>query len=290
MKSILIIFAILIAYIQQMAPAPLLSILRESFYIGNNDALLYLSVSIIYPMIIISSLIGSRIEQKKGTVILFQWTLFFLAFGILLNYVAVSYCIFLLGRAVLGIGFGLGIPFIGSAIMKWYTPKQRELMNTVNGLFPFFGTVMSYSLIIPLYGFFDNSWKNALGIWGFGIVVVGILWVFLTKKSMIAGDVINEGKAEKYQIKEKSVYLNLWRRREIKLLCASFGCDYFLLFLYQCCSAYPIIGKRADDRSCGRFGGCSRFSCCWNSGMRIRWCCDNCYRETKTDYGLGTDH
>lgn len=95
----LIIIGILISYVDQMSPAPLLDILKDSFNIVNNDALLNLSVSIIFPFIIIASIVGGIIEQKIGTSNLYTWTLIFVAIGTLINYVASTYTIFLLGRA-----------------------------------------------------------------------------------------------------------------------------------------------------------------------------------------------
>ena len=222
--SVLIIIGIWIAYVQQMAPSPLLVTLRDHFNIVNNDALLNLSVSIIFPMIIIASILGGMIEHKIGTRNLFVWTMLFVGIGVLINYVAVNYTIFLIGRALFGIGFGLGIPFIGSAIMKWYTPKQREMMNTINGLFPFVGTVVSFGLMVPLYNYFGNSWKQAMGIWGIGIVIVGLLWVLLVKED----DIVVQTTDDTPEVQEKNIYRNLWKRRDIKLLCITFVCDFFV--------------------------------------------------------------
>lgn len=221
--NLLIIIGLLISYLEQMAPAPLLGTLRDYFNIGNNDALLNLSISIMYPPIIAASIVGGVIEQKVGTKNLFTLSMLFVAIGVLINYVSVNYTIYLAGRLLYGIGFGLGIPFIGSAIMKWYTPKQREVMNTINGLFPFVGTVMSFGLLVPIYMLFNKSWKNAIGIWGFVIVIILVLWiiVFYEKKT---NTVKKKAVKEEY---EKNMYINLWKRRNIKLLCITFVCDFF---------------------------------------------------------------
>lgn len=221
--TILLIVSIAIAYIYQMAPSPLLGILRESFQLGKNDALLNLSVSIVFPMTIIASIVGGKVEQKIGTRRLFRWTLFFLSIGILINYIAANYHLFLMGRIVFGVGFGLGIPFIGSAIMKWYNPRQREVMNTINGLFPFLGTVISFSLMIPLYHLLGNSWKQSMGMWGIVVALLALIWVLFIKEK----DVPQEFMEETGISGEKHLYLNLWKRQDIKMLCLIFGCDFF---------------------------------------------------------------
>ena len=140
--------AIGVGYILQMAPSPILGVLREGYGLGGNDALLNLCVSVIYPMTIAASLLGGRLEGRWGTRRLFTWALAFLAGGTLLNFAAVNYALFLAGRVLFSVGFGLAIPFIGSAIMNWYGEKGRARMNTLNGMFPFIGTVISFALIL----------------------------------------------------------------------------------------------------------------------------------------------
>lgn len=221
--SLMIIIGIWISYVQQMAPAPLLGYLKDYYHIVNNDALLNLSVSIIFPMVIFASILGGRIEQRIGTGNLFVGSMLFVSIGVLMNYIAVNYAIFLFGRALFGIGFGLGIPFIGSAIMKWYTPKQREIMNTINGLFPFVGTVVSFSLLIPLYTLLKGSWQNAMGIWGIAILVIIILWLLIFDEKKIGVRLEDASQVSS----EKNLYLNLWKRRSIRLLCIAFVCDFF---------------------------------------------------------------
>lgn len=218
LMTALIIIGIGIAYIYQMSPSPILGILKEEFGI-QSDALLNLSVSIIYPMIIVASIGGGYIGQKIGNRNLYILTLAFLGFGMVMNYFCQGFIGFLVARAFYGIGFGLGIPFIGAAIMNWYTPEQQVKMNTVNGLFPFAGAMIAFSLVAPLYKIFNYSWKSALGIWGVGIIAIIVLWTLLIKspEGKFAGDSAHEV--------EKGLYRNLWRRRSIKLLCLIFICD-----------------------------------------------------------------
>ncbi len=164
--TFLVVASIAIAYVHQMSPSPILLTLRDWYQLGNNDALLNLAVSIVYPFTIIASILGGMIIPKIGTRRLFVLTLIFLVIGILFNYIAVNYTVFLIGRIIFGIGFGLGIPFIGSAIMNWYNEKNRQVMNTINGLYPFIGTVICFSSMAALAKLLGNSWQQAMGSWG----------------------------------------------------------------------------------------------------------------------------
>jgi len=223
----LILLGIWILYVQQVSPAPLLGILAEHFGIANNDMLLNMSVSIIFPAIIVASLVGAAIEHRLGLRRLFTVALGFAVVGMLTNYVASSYWVFLLGRFLYGVGFGLAIPFIGSAIMKWYEPHQREGMNTANGLFPFFGAVTGYALMVPIYVLLGSSWRNALGAWGIVLAAVMIAWVTMARDPGLARDVEPETEG----LPERGTFFALLRRRSIRLLSVTFICD-FLCYSY----------------------------------------------------------
>ncbi len=226
--TILLILGILTAYFLQMAPSPYLSILRIDLGVGDNDALLNLAVSAIYPPLIAASLLGGLLEQRWGLRNLFGVTLGLFACGMWLNYIADSFVLFILGRILFGLGFGLSIPFIGSAIMHFYTPKQRGALNTLNGLFPFLGSFLCFMLMIPLYRLFGQSWQNSLGIWGFFFAVILLLWYGLLRhRDLQQMDTLSAANTAS-TAKEKGIYRNLLTRREILLLTIIFMCDFFV--------------------------------------------------------------
>ena len=215
--------AIGIGYIQQMAPSPILHVLREVYSLEGSDALLNLCVSVIYPMTIAASLWGSRLESRIGVRRLFTWAQCFLTLGVGMNLVAGNYFLFLTGRVLFSVGFGLAIPYIGSAIMNWYGPKGRDRMNTLNGMFPFLGTVISFSTLLPLTERL-GSFRLALGLWGVALAVLLALWLLLVRTT---GD-------EASPPEERGVYRALWRNRDIRLLCAVFVLDFF-------CYSYLVV-------------------------------------------------
>ena len=227
LMTALAVISIGISYILQMAPSPILSVLREGYQLGGNDALLNLCVSIIYPMTIAASLLGGRMESRMGTRRLFTWAQVFLAAGTLLNFAAVNYFLFLAGRVLFSVGFGLAIPFIGSAIMNWYGEKGRARMNTLNGMFPFIGTVISFSCMLPLTVRLGGSWKASMGIWGTAILVLLALWVLLVRETDVPAPTADaQG--------ESGVYGLLLRHPDIRILCEVFVLDFF-------CYSYIVV-------------------------------------------------
>lgn len=226
LATALTVLAIGVGYILQMSPSPILGVLREGYGLGGNDALLNLCVSVIYPMTIAASLLGGRLESRLGIRRLFTWALIFLTGGTLLNFAAVNYPLFLAGRVLFSVGFGLAIPFIGSAIMNWYGEKGRARMNTLNGMFPFIGTVVSFALMLPLTERLGGSWKASLGIWGLPLLGVLVLWTLLVREEDLP--------APPPEAEEQGVYRLLLRHRDIRLLCEIFVLDFF-------CYSYIVV-------------------------------------------------
>lgn len=220
--TILVISGIFVSYILQMAPSPILTILRDEFQLYGRDSWLNLSVSIICPVLIIFSMAGGMVTKKLGLKGLYIIALAFMSGGTILNYIVGTYVGFLVGRLIFGIGFGLGIPFIGSIIMNCYQGKKQDTMNTVNAILPFVGTLISFGLLVPLYQLFNNSWRTALGIWGFFLLIIMLIWI-----CFVDADSMAVPKAQTEKEPRGNIYWNLLKQREIRLLCAIFSCDYF---------------------------------------------------------------
>ena len=218
----LVIVGIMISYILQMGPSALLLTLRAEFALYGRDAQLNMCVSIIFPFLILGSITGGYLEQRIGTRRLFSLTMAFLTLGLVGNFWVRGYVSFLIFRSLFGLGFGLGVPFIGSAIMKWYTPAQRDSMTTLNGLFPFVATLIAFCSLLPLSRLFGGSWRAALGSWGVVSGAVLALWFFTapepntSPESLIPDDCPDTG-----------LYAGLLKRKPILYLTFIFVCDFF---------------------------------------------------------------
>jgi CP family cyanate transporter-like MFS transporter len=215
----LIILGIFFMYIAQMHPSAVLTQIMND--LGINMAQGGFGISVIFIPIIIFAMIGPFIQQKIGLKNMYVLTLIIGGVGIMLYLLADSYAMLLTGRVLYGIGFGLGTPFIGAAIMYWYTPKQQETMNTINALFPYFANVLVYGTTIPMMEMFNGSWRMALAIWGIFCVVVLTFWLGMVKdEGPISAEIAGEVSSD------KNVYLNLLKRKEIVILIIAFVCDF----------------------------------------------------------------
>ncbi len=119
LMTALIISGIMISYIMQMGPSPLLILLRDEFLLYGNDTTLNLCVSVIFPFLILGGILGGYFDQRLGTSKLYILAMVLLTIGIIGNYWAIDVTLFLIFRAVFGLGFGLGVPFIGDVLGGW---------------------------------------------------------------------------------------------------------------------------------------------------------------------------
>jgi len=105
--------------------------------------------------------------------------------------------------------------------MRWFRPEHRELMDTVNSMFPFFGTTICFLLVLPLSELFSGNWRIGLGAWGIPLILILLLWLRVEPPAAPA----------EAQQKETGLFRNLLRRKEILLICVTFVCDF-------CCYSY----------------------------------------------------
>lgn len=217
--TLLVLAGLFTAYLAQFQPAPVLTLIMDDLKVDMSQA--GLGISIIFPVTIVFSLIGGYLLQSLGIKKLYLMTLIITGIGVLGNYFATSYTLFLAARIIYGIGFGLSIPFLGAAIMAWYKPKQREYMNTIMAMYPFITNFAVFGLTMPIYGALGNSWRAALGVWGILTIVVAVVWAFFSRKHVFP----QEAGEEEGQ-KEDHLYRNLIKRKEVLILCITFICDF----------------------------------------------------------------
>lgn len=221
MATICIVLGILFCYSVQQAPAPILLEVRDHYQIMNNDMLLNMAVSSVYLTIIIGCLTGAKVEAKVGTYKLFSISMVLAVVGSFLTLAAVNYPVLLIARLIYGLGMGFSVQFIGSAIMKYYEPLAREKMNTLNGMFPFLGTVITFFLASPLSKLL-GGFKSSIAVWGLPILLALLLWILTVKEKNLPD--MTAGEAE--EALPKNVYGSLLKRKPILLLCITFVCDF----------------------------------------------------------------
>lgn len=241
--TVLLIVGVTIAYAHNTTPAPFLETLFTFYKIDpvTGAVLLNLTMSIIYPGIIIGSLWGTSLVERIGTRKLYLLALILVAAGILLTFVSGSekFALYLVSRVLYGFGFGFTIPAIGAAIMTWYKPKARNFMTTFNAICPFIGAIACYSIfpIVALWygkGNMLSGWQFGAGFTGFIVLAVLIVWILAVRKDV---DLINVSKTETLvpgntdDEKQKGVFNWLLKIKEVRLIMILFACD-FLMYAY----------------------------------------------------------
>lgn len=225
-SKLLLTFTIILGvgtlYIMLMSPSPLLLIIGRHFSI-TDDVTLNMVVNIFFLFTVLGCIVGGKIQGRTGLRRLYSLALWCgIAGSVILAISGISYWLVLLGRAFTGLGYGFAVPFIGAAIMRWYDPLAREQMDTVNGLFPFIGTLICFFLAIPLSSLFGGSWELSLAFWGIPEAAALALWAKGIDFDALQS--YDEGGSD--EAPEKGIYRGLLKRREIKLLLLACACDY----------------------------------------------------------------
>lgn len=218
--TIVIILGILSLYIMQMGPSPILGYIRKDLNL-ENEVLANMVVNIVFFFIVVGCLCGGYLEKKMGTKNLYSLALFLGGVGVVSHLLcAHNYVLLLAGRSIFGFGFGLAVPFIGSAIMKWYDAEEREKMDTVNAMFPFVGTAIGFIFMVPVCNLFKGHWEYSLAIWCLPMFLCLIVWAFYIKDRDFKN--FEEEKEED----DENIYRDILRRKDLRLLGYTFICDF----------------------------------------------------------------
>ncbi|MGI5891852.1 MAG: MFS transporter [Bacillota bacterium] len=236
LMAALIVIGLLISYSHNSSPAPFMASIFEYFAMNptTDQALANLSMSLFLLITIPATFIGTGLEQKIGTRNLFTIAMLLNTAGILIVFLSpAGYGMYLVGRAIYGFGFGLAIPALGSAIMRWYRPKSRRIMTTLNGMFPLFGALISFTLFPAIAQSADN-WIFGHGFSGFITLAVLIIWLVAVRKDVDNIDIATE--EEKYlgivQTEEK-INVVKWAlgTNQVRCILIAFICD-FTMYMY----------------------------------------------------------
>jgi MFS family permease len=255
--AVLIFFGLLMGFSHNSSPAPFIASMIEYFNLDpvTDQYLINLSLSIMFATTIPAALIGTWFEQKIGTRRLFSLAMLFVSAGILIVFMSsAGYGVYLSGRLVYGFGFGLMLPTMGSAAMKWFRPGGRRIMTTLNGLLPLLGAVLSFTLF-PMAGSaygggegFSTGWIFGHGFSGFIAAAVLIVWIFSVRKGIDSIDIAAEeekersageakggrsGMAAKGAPEASGGNVLLWNMKtnQIRCLTVCFSCE-FMMYMY----------------------------------------------------------
>lgn len=238
LATIAIIIGTIIFRVNEVAPGALLPVWQGE--LNMDMGLAGGAVSTIYLVCALFCIVGGSLDKKIGLKNFYGLILLLTGAGALCSFVSTSTYIFLAGRILFAIGLGLSLPFFAAAVMKWYSLRGQEYMNSANALFPYAGMTIGYFFLVPIFES-TGSWRFALGIWGVGIIAVLLVWMILFKEpaeylamNKMAGETI-----------EKGVYADVIKRKEVLLLCVAFGGN-FISFIVVAVFLPAFLGTIGD--------------------------------------------
>src|SRR5712671_6356131 len=133
--------------------------------------------------IMICQVLGSVLVDRAGPKLgLFSGVaLLGIGAAILLGVHSLTFLIF--GRVVQGIGIGISYPVMGALIMASFSKREQPYINTVFAAVTFSGVGASMLITTALFRWFSDSWRYALGTYGFGILATALVWLVVGRKS-----------------------------------------------------------------------------------------------------------
>lgn len=197
--------------------SPLLTIIMSDLNLSLSQGGLVSSAVCL--LVALFSILGGLVVDRIGVKRTFMYGLGFMAFGAVSSYIVNSYISLFASRVLIGIGFGLCLPVSGVIIMMWFSAKERPYINTINSALPYAATVITFSLTIPLYIWFNHSWRLVISSWGIFLALIAVIWGLWGKERQVVK--LPDWEA----IAEPNLYRTVWKNREVRLLSMAEACD-----------------------------------------------------------------
>lgn len=237
LRTGLLIAGLILIYVLIIGPSPVLSYIAEEYRLLDNNAALVLTVSIVYPISALAALLGGALLPRIGLTRMYRLVLELIMISGAVLLAWNSYGGLMLCRVLYAMAYGLSIPFIGSAIMAWYAPSQREVMDTLNGLFPWIGALLCFLLSSPLMALFRGSWQWSIAVWSIFALPVLLLW-FLVPKDRPA-PMQHEADAAAAGESGFGIYIRLIKRKEILACVLTYVFDFSFYAYFS--AVYPLF-------------------------------------------------
>lgn len=124
--------------------------------------------------------IGSAVSDRIGAVKTAKVGITCLFIGVLIQSIAPSIGVFILGRAISGLGQGLGTVNASPLVSAWFDGKERSFALTFNSMASMIAIALTVAIIHPLSAAV-GGWQRAYMVYaGFTLIFV-ILWMLFGK-------------------------------------------------------------------------------------------------------------
>lgn len=129
--------------------------------------------------------------------------------GNALCWIASSYPVLLIGRALVGVGFGIKGSMVAAVVIAWFTGKEIAAMFTANSIGCQVMMLLSYNITVPMYQAFGGSWQKIFMVCTIASVVLLVAWIVFGK------DLESEKNREKANpfagLKQAFASVDLWK-------------------------------------------------------------------------------
>ena len=210
----------LLAMIPYLGPAVILQDLMKELSIPGT-ALGYV-ISIFLIMCGICMFFGSYIQEKIGYLNTYHLGNISITAGLLITAIAPNFLIFMVGRGLAGLGFGL----ISAAAMPiraiWFKDKVYTMSNSLNQIMSCIGVSLAYVLMATLMAQ-AGTWRNVMIIYTIAFAVYTVACYFIIKYPQDVGTALKQKREAIKSGKMAKTQFNLGRPFRYK--------DYWLILL-----------------------------------------------------------
>jgi predicted MFS family arabinose efflux permease len=139
--------------------------------------------------------------------------------GDLLSIIALSYFVLMIGRVLLGVGFGLLRTLEGAVTIVWFPSKEQPFINTFNSIIATLGQTAAFAITIPFLKMVGN-WHTIYIYTGIAVSVVFVIWLILGKDSPVAVSTLPAADTEAPLPNKKKEHglATAWKMKEVRLM------------------------------------------------------------------------
>ena len=127
----------------------------------------------------LGSLLVDRAGPKLG--LFYGVALAGIGAAILLGVHSLGFLVF--ARVLQGAGIGICYPVMGALIMACFSKREQPYINTIFAAVTFLGIGAGMLVTTTLFRWFSDSWRHALGSYGFGILATALVWLVIGRNS-----------------------------------------------------------------------------------------------------------
>ena len=257
-----------LTHIVYLLTAPLLVFLARDFGLDNATAGYASTVHICFMglFLFVGPVVIGKIDIRKTQIL----GVTLMLAGLFLSYIAKSFPLFLLSRAVTGVGHGISGSCNHSVVAAWFPPREKSAAVTVNSLGIVAVTTLVYTCAVPLYHAFGDSWRRVMLLTLGVLAAADALWILLYRDNhALNAHIAREHACSGRVVNAFSGMRQAVSRRDVWLVClfmglgsiASNGINTYLpQFLqtvrgYSDTAASAVVGVTAGIGAVGTFLG-----------------------------------